>query len=98
MAKLQLTLNARVDLADIDEWGFQQFGRDTADIYFRGFKAAFDRLEKFPLAGAPQLALGRNIRCLTHRKHRIFYIAENDIVLIIRVIHHARNARQVLKK
>lgn len=37
--------------------------------------------------------LGCDIRCLVHRHHRIFYIIEADVVVIGRIIHHARNTR-----
>jgi toxin ParE1/3/4 len=83
-------------LAGIDEYGADQFGQDAADAYSRGFNEVFALLRRHPLAGAPSPKLGKNIRCIVHRRHRIFYRLDGDAVLILRVIHHARDARRAL--
>ena len=82
---------------DIREYSIEQFGAETADTYFLGFDEAFDLLARHPLAGEAKQKIGKGIRCLTHRQHRIFYIVDKDIVLIIRIIHHARDAKRALK-
>lgn len=33
---------------------------------------------------------------LAHRKHRIFYRVEGENVLIVRILHHARDAKGML--
>ncbi|MFC4293319.1 type II toxin-antitoxin system RelE/ParE family toxin [Sphingorhabdus arenilitoris] len=96
MAKLVLTPKARNDLAAIDEWGYQQFGLNVADDYSRGLKQAFDQIADFPKSDAAASEIGKNIRCLTHRKHRIFYSYTNDTVLIVRIVHHAMDAKRAM--
>jgi len=90
------TQAARADLVYIREYSFEQFGPDIADEYFLGFEAAFDRLAGFPLSGSAHAELGKDIRCLVHRRHRIFYTVQGDTVLIVRIVHHAMDVRQAL--
>lgn len=96
MAELDLSPAARADLVEIRRYSIEQFGAVVADAYFLGFEEAFAILRRHPLAGSQQPALGKSLRCYTHRKHRIFYIVEAELVLIVRIIHHARNARREL--
>ena len=93
MARLQLSVAARNDLIDIRKYSIAEFGNDVADIYFRGFNQAFDLLGNRPFAGAAQPQLYEGLRCLTYRRHRIFYRIGDDLVLIV---HHARNAQRKL--
>ena len=97
MARVVPTQVARADLVYLREYSLEQFGPDVADEYFLGFETAFDRLAEFPFSGAAQAELGKDIRCLIHRRHRIFYTVQGDTVLIIRVVHHAMDARQALQ-
>lgn len=97
MAEVFPSLAARADLLEIREYSIEQFGGDVADNYFLGFDEAFDLLADHPLIGAARPELGKGIRCLVHQRHRIFYYLEGDVVLIVRIVHHARDARRALK-
>ena len=96
MARVIPSPAAKADLEEIRDYSVEQYDAVVADAYFLGFDAAFDLLAEHPFAGSEKPELGFAIRCLTHRKHRIFYTVTDDIVLIIRVIHHARDARRIL--
>src|SRR3546814_18942750 len=63
----------------------------------RGFGQAFDLLRQHPKAGAAWPKLGEDIRCLVHRRHRIFYQEQDGTVLIVRVVHHAMDEQRVLR-
>ena len=91
------TQAARADLVYLREYSIEQFGPDVADDYILGFEAAFDRLAEFPLSGVARAELGQDIRCLVHRRHRIFYTVQGETVLIIRIVHHAMDAQQALR-
>jgi len=97
VARVIPTQAARADLIYLREYSIEQFGPDIADEYFLGFEAAFNRLAEFPLSGAARAELGKDIRCLVHRRHRIFYTVQGETVLIIRIVHHAMDPRQALK-
>ena len=96
MARLRLSEAARNDLTEIRAYSLKEFGADVADAYFRGFSQSFALLRERPHAGAMQTDMQGSIRCLVHRRHRIFYLVDDDLVLIVRIIHHARNARREL--
>ena len=81
----------------IDAFSFEQFGDEGASTYMRRFDELFDLLRRHPLAGQDASDLGKGIRSLTHRSHRILYQAGKDEVLIVRVLHHAMDAKRALK-
>jgi toxin ParE1/3/4 len=97
MIELDLSPAARADLIDIRIYSIEQFGSAAADDYFLGFDLAFAMLRQHPEAGAEQRVLGRGIRRFTHRRHRIFYKIEGDLLLIVRIVHHARSAQRALR-
>ena len=97
MAKLRLRAAARADLAQIDTYSADQFGEDIADIYARGFREAFALLRQLPMAGSAKPDLGNGLRSFAYRKHRIFYLVEGDTVVVVRIVHHAMDAKRALK-
>jgi len=94
MAEVRLNALASYDLADIDEYGASEFGPLVADDYSRGFREVFDVLRRHPLAGAARPDLGKGVRCIIHRKHRIFYIVKPELVQILRIFHHSRDVHR----
>lgn len=96
MADIEFTNAAVADLSEIDEYSLAHFGEDAAEAYMRGFDKAFVLLRDHPQAGAAAAGQGKAYRCLAHRKHRIFYRVENEKVLIVRILHHARDAKGML--
>lgn len=52
----------------------------------------FALLRTHPFAGPLKPDLGKQVRCLTHKRHRIFYHVTREEILILRIIHHARDA------
>jgi toxin ParE1/3/4 len=98
VTEVWLSPAARADLVAIREYSIDQFDADTADAYFLGFEAAFDLLREHPLAGPAKPELGKGIRCMVHRRHRIFYHVKSDLVLIVRIVHHAQDNRLAFRK
>lgn len=96
VAEVELSSAARADLVEIDSFSEERYGREIADAYTFGFDEAIDQLAEYPNSGQAHPELGNGIRCLIHRKHRIFYTVDNDLVVIIRIIHHARDAKNAL--
>jgi toxin ParE1/3/4 len=97
VARVVPTSAARADLVEIRQFSVEQFGPEAADRYFLGFDDAFDLLATHPHAGPLKPEYGKAYRCLVHRQHRIFYVVEAEVVLIVRILHHARDARSALK-
>ncbi len=93
MANVRLTTTAKWDLAEIDAYGALTFGVEVAGDYARGFREVFDLLRRHPLAGAARSELGKGVRSILHRRHRIFYIVTGDQVQILRVFHYSRDVQ-----
>jgi toxin ParE1/3/4 len=95
--KLRLSSAAEAELEAIDAFSFEQFGDEVAATYMRRFDELFDLLRRHPLAGQEASELGKNMRSLMHRSHRILYQAGKQEVLIVRILHHAMDAKRALK-
>ena len=98
MAEIRFTIAAESDLEAIDNYSLERFGEAIAEVYMHGFDDAFGMLTNHPLSGPTKTELGADIRCLTHRQHRILYRFDGGSVLIIRIIHHAMDSRKALKQ
>lgn len=96
MAEVEFSNSAELDLVEIDEFSVEQFGERVAETYMHGFDAAFDRLRDHPLVAPLRSEFGVGIRCLVHRQHRVLYTVTGEKVLIVRIIHHSRDARRAL--
>lgn len=97
MADIEFTHAAVADLSEIDEYSLVQFGAEAGEAYMRGFNKALALLRDHPLAGAITPSYGKAYRCLVHQRHRIFYTITADKVLIVRVLHHARDAKGAME-
>ena len=94
MAEIRFSPAARADLKEIGRFSRREFGKAVADKYLLGLDQAFDRLASHPYFGEAQPKLGKGVRRLSHRSHRIFYEVEGEIVLILRIYHHARDVKR----
>ncbi|MEQ1726622.1 MAG: type II toxin-antitoxin system RelE/ParE family toxin [Sphingopyxis sp.] len=97
MAEVSFSNAAVADLSAIDEYSLAQFGEETGEAYMHGFDEEFVLLQEYPLAGRAAPEYGRAYRCLVHRRHRIFYVVKSDMVWIVRILHHAMDAKRALK-
>ena len=95
MAELRLRAAAASDLADILAYSVEAFGEHVGEAYFKSFQGAFELLRRHPEAGALRhdLDIVPPLRCLPHRRHRIFYDIEGEFVTVVRVLHHAMDAQ-----
>lgn len=76
----------------MDAFGADHFGEEAANSYQRGLHMVFARLEAYPYSGEERTDYGNDIRCIAYRSHRVLYRAQADGVLIVRVLHHSRDA------
>lgn len=98
MAEVTFSNAAVADLGAIDEYSLAQFGEEIGEAYMYGFNKAFALLKDYPLAGNEVSEYGKTYRCMVHRRHRIFYLVNNEVVLIVRILHHAADAKRALKR
>ncbi len=92
VASFKVSVAARYDLAEIDDYSVERFGEEAAEAYARGLTDAFLFLTQYPLSGRPRPELPADTRCKTYRSHVIFYRFANDTVFIQRILHHSQDA------
>ena len=96
MTKIRTAPAARSDLRDIRAYSKVAFGASVARAYLEGLITAFDRLATRPLMGVAERDLGEGMRSFAYRSHRIYYRVEGQGLLVVRILHHARDAATVL--
>lgn len=96
MAKVVTRPAAQIDMEEIDLYGIVNFGVAAAERYMSGFFDAFDRLARFPEIGPIYPGIRPTIRFLTFREHHIFYDFDGETVTVVRILHHAANAKRAL--
>ena len=96
MARLAYSGEASADIDEIAEFSVERFGPEIALAYVDGLETACERLANFPELAAVFPRIRPEMRCLAYRSHRIFYRIEAGEVLIVRVLHSARDVKRTL--
>ena len=97
MTRLRLSRAAQHDLEDIQETGLLEFGIHATRNHMAGFERIFALLRERPLTGQDRPDFGAGIRSFSHRPHRLLYRVERGEILIVRILHGARDARSILR-
>lgn len=87
MASYSLTTKADADIDGIYEYSIQAFGLTQARTYLTGLHARFDALAEHPLHGRAADALAPGLRRSDYESHIVFYLPQDDGILIVRVLH-----------
>jgi toxin ParE1/3/4 len=98
MTDLRLTAQARQDLEDIQAAGLRDHGNSSTRNHMAGFERVFDLLREHPNAGQARSEYGPNFRSFSYHPHRIFYRSEAGGVLIVRILHAARDVADALRR
>lgn len=87
MNDYRLSRQAVADLSGIADYGVENYGLAKAREYGRGLEECFQFLADTPALGlsADELVLG--LRRYKYQSHWIFYLAHDDGVTIVRVLH-----------
>ena len=84
--------SARDDLLEQYDWVTDQADSNTALRYTSRVEAFADKLRVFPKRGTPRFHLGAALRTVTfERRLVIVYRVEDNDVVILRIIHAARD-------
>jgi len=70
----------------------------VATRFVAGLQAEFEKLRDFPLAGPAREQLGVGLRAIFHNPYAIYYLPQTDAVVIIRVIHEARDVAAIAER
>jgi toxin ParE1/3/4 len=91
LAEFRLSELAAADIDDILDHGASLFGEAAAATYVRGLNKVFNLLCDYPLAGPADEETGLELRRGHYRNHRIFYRADEQLILVVRIVHYARD-------
>lgn len=96
VARLRIAAAAQGDLRDIRIYSKAAFGAATTRQYLIGLRATFTRLRERPLIGSSEEQLGVAIRSFGYKSHRIYSRIMDEEVLIVRILHHARDIPAIM--
>jgi toxin ParE1/3/4 len=79
-------------LAEIWAYIAGEASEDTATRFVAGFAKHLDRLLRFPESGVERSLLAPDLRVTFHHRYAIYYLPLASEILIVRVLHGARDA------
>jgi toxin ParE1/3/4 len=83
---------AEADLGEIWAYLAAETSEAVATRFVKSIEAAFEPLRSFPLAAPPRQQFAPRLRVTFHGAYAIYYRPDPDAVVIIRVLHGARDA------
>lgn len=66
-----------------------------ATRFLKALQAHFAPLRRFPFSGPARDQLAPNLRVTFHRPYAIYYRPSRDAIVIVRVLHGARDAAAI---
>ncbi len=96
MVKVDVSVEARADLLELHIQSTIRFGLEVAEEYMEGINAALARLAEFPQSGPVFPGIRPPVRYLAYKRHHILYDYDGATVWIVRIVHHARDVRQLM--
>ena len=87
MSNYRLSKGADSDIGEIADYAIGQFGIKQARRYRDGLEKIFRRLAEYPNSGRSAGHLAPRLRRMSFESHVIFYLHEEDGVLIVRILH-----------
>ena len=83
---------AAADLAEIWAYLALEASEAIATLFMAAIKTDFDQLRTFPLSGVPRKHLAADLRVKFHGTYRIYDTPAARVLIIVRVLHGARDA------
>lgn len=95
MASVTLTKSAQTDL--LEAWLYiAEENQQAADRVLDDIESEANTLLRQPLMGRARPELGDGVRTWpTSTPYILFYLADDEGITVLRVLHHARDVRQV---
>jgi len=89
---------AEADLADVWATLATEASAEIATRFVRSIEATFEPLRRFPLSGPARDLLASGLRVTFRSPYAIYYVAEPDAVVIVRVLHGARDITAIAER
>jgi toxin ParE1/3/4 len=91
--------SARADLLALYDWIADQADPDTAYRYTARIEGFVETLRGFPNRGTPRDQVSRGLRSITfERKYIICYRVDGSEVIVLRIIHGARDFAKTFRR
>lgn len=87
--RLSVSAEAGADLDAIRVYGYEKYGERSAESYLIALVGSFDRIAAWPYAARIRTEIQPPVRLVVFSAHNIFYDVEDDVVQIVRVLHHS---------
>ena len=87
MADFRLSTRAAADLEGIARYTIETFGVEQARRYRDDLEACFRTLAENPRLGRSAERLRPGLRRFERRSHAVFYMQNEDGILIVRILH-----------
>lgn len=84
---IYISRRANTDLAAIWDYTAEEYGPAAADNYIIQLYNSMVSLADFPMLGSDYSHIRKGYRKLSSASHLIFYIAHDDGIEIIRILH-----------
>ena len=78
---------AEADFEDIADYTIERWGTKQARSYLSGLRADIESLAQFAMRFPEHESSGLDLRKMTSGHHLIFYLIDDGIVEIIRILH-----------
>ncbi len=92
----RLSRKAQEDIEGIYIYSYENFGEEQADIYYNGLERSLRLLGDSPMYGRPAAEYAPELRRLEYGSHVIFYLPEERMAFIVRVLHGSMDPGQHL--
>ena len=92
MADFRLSTRAAADLGGIARHTIETFGVEQAHRYRDDLEACFRTLAENPRLGSSAERLRPGLRRFEHRSHTVFYMQDEEEILIVRILHARMDA------
>ncbi|MAX74437.1 type II toxin-antitoxin system RelE/ParE family toxin [Alterinioella nitratireducens] len=95
--RVHLRRTARADLADIWNYGAEEWGTAQADRYARNLSALFRTLAEMPGIGREHVEFEPPVRIHPSGPHLVIYRATTDGIEVLRIMGALQNWRAALR-
>lgn len=90
-SNLLLTERALHDIAEIERYSIEQFGRKTANRYIKDIEAALSRLQENPTLLRAEEDLHAELQSYRVNKHLLVCDVQQGTIFLLTVIHASRD-------
>lgn len=93
MTQCKFTRTANLDLENIIDYSLKHWGKSQTSKYLEELKFHILALSRNPDLGSICDSIFPGLCCFPIKKHVVYYVKENKMIIIVRVLHSNMNPR-----